>query len=161
MTQINTLISNADGRPLAVSWRVVAERRIPDGGQMLTLTITLGAATEGRFDLLNIKAHLADAQRDGQWLAWEELADVLGLDYPAQPDSVTYAITRVADLPETLCAHGRHTRTHPDYPVVCHLSPRAKRVGDAGNCRASGEGRCPDCDREDYADIVCDLRGGT
>ncbi len=151
MTQINTLISNADGRPLAVSWRVVAERRIPDGGQMLTLTITLEAATEGRFDLLNIKAHLADAQRDGQWLAWEELADVLGLDYPAQPDSVTYAITRVEDLPETLCAHGRPTRTHPDHPVVC----------PAGNCRASGEGRCPDCDREDYADIVCDLRGGT
>ncbi len=105
---------------------------------MLTLTITLEAATEGRFDLLNIQAHLADAQRDGQWLAWEELADVLGLDYPAQPDSVTYAITRVADLPETLCAHGRPTRAHPD-------------------C----EGRCSECDREDYADIVCDLRRGT
>ena len=44
----------------------------------------------------------------------------------------------LAHLPETLCAHGRPTRTHPDY-----------------------EECCPDCDREDYADIVCDLRGGT
>ena len=138
MTQINTLIPNADRRPLAVSWRVVDERRVPNDGQKMTLTITLEAVTEGRFDLTNIKAHLADAQRDGQWLAWEELADVLGLDYPAQPDSVTYAITHVEDLPETLCAHGQPTRAHPDYA-----------------------GRCPACDREEWADIVCDLERGT
>lgn len=49
--------------------------------QRLTLTATLEfTLADGRFDLHNIRAHLADAARHRQWLDQTELECVLGLE---------------------------------------------------------------------------------
>jgi len=64
-------------------------------GQTVTLTATLTVSIpDGAFDANTIRAHLADAMRDRQWLDSRELETVLGLDYPAltHPDALRYTL---------------------------------------------------------------------
>ncbi len=135
-----TLIPGAHGQSVPVIWEEV-NVPLPAGEcNTITLTATLKVTLpDSKFDLGLIAAELADAQKTGRWLDETEVEEILGLD---RFDVLSHGAVRFSvqgeDAPEQFCAHGQPTHAHPDY-----------------------EGRCPDCDRDEYADIVCDLRRGT
>jgi hypothetical protein len=135
-----TLIPGAHGQSVPVIWEEV-NVPLPAGEcNTITLTATLKVTLpDGKFDLGLIAAELADAQKTGRWLDETEVEQILGLDrFDVLNHGAVQFSVQGEDALEQFCAHGKPTRDHPNYA-----------------------GRCPDCDREEYADIVCDLRRGT